>query len=188
MATRRSRRWLAIPLGAILALVAASTVSATMYQREKYAGEDAFSYDDCGFWVDVAVTFNGTAHIRTGKGKDASAFFLHDNYEYREVHTRRDTGESFILWGNGVFQETKAIRIEGNVFEFTSVNAGQPFVVTDSDGNILVRDRGVIRETLRFDTLGDGTPGGEFVASIAFEVHGPHPGLSFDGCGLFSEP
>jgi hypothetical protein len=188
MTTRRSRRWLAITVGAVLALVAASTVSATMYVSEKYAGEDAYSYDDCGFWIDVAVTFSGTAHIRTGKGKDATAFFLHDNYEYREAHTRRDTGETFILSGNGVFQETKGTRIEGTVFEFTSVNAGQPFVVTDSDGNLLVRDRGVIRETLQFDTLGDDTPGGEFVAEISFEVHGPHPGLDFDGCALFSEP
>src|SRR5829696_2588463 len=73
MTTRRSRRWLAITVGAVLALVAASTVSATMYVSEKYAGEDAYSYDDCGFWIDVAVTFSGTAHIRTGKGKDATA-------------------------------------------------------------------------------------------------------------------
>jgi len=175
-------------LGAVLALVAASTAAATKYDGGQYAGEDAYSYDDCGFWVDVAVSFSGTFHLRTGKGKDASAFFLHDNYAYREVHTRRDTGETFILRGNGVFQETKATRIEGNVFEFTSINAGQPFVVTDSDGNILVRDRGVIREVLQFDTLGDDTPGGEFVAAISFEWHGPHPGLDFDGCGLFSEP
>jgi hypothetical protein len=188
MTTRRSRLWVAITVGAVLALAAASTASATMYDRERYGGEGAYSYDDCGFWVDVTFTFSGTAHIRTGKGKDAGAFFAHDNYSFREVHTRRDTGETFILRANGVFQETNATRIEGNVFEFTSINAGQPFVVTDSDGNVLVRDRGVIRETILFDTLGDDTPGGEFIASIAFDVHGPHPGLSFDGCGLFSEP
>ena len=188
MARRLSPRWIAIPLGVVLALTAAATVSATIYERERYAGEDTYSYDDCGFWIDVDVTFSGSFHIRTGKGKDASAFFAHDNYELREVHTRRDTGQTFILRANGVFNETKATRVEGNVFEFTSVNAGQPFVVTDSDGNILVRDRGVIRETILFDTLGDDTPGGEFIASIAFDVHGPHPGLTFDGCGLFSEP
>lgn len=188
MATRRARRWIAIPLGAVLALTAAATVSATILERERYAGQDAYSYDDCGFWVDVAVTFSGNAHFRTGKGKDASAFFLHDNYAFREVHTRRDTGETFILRANGVFNETKGTRLQGNVFEFTSVNAGQVFVVTDSDGNVLLRDRGVIRETILFDTLGDDAPGGEFIESIAFDVHGPHPGLDFDACGLFSEP
>lgn len=188
MSGPRSPRWLAIPLGVMLAISAAGFASATQIEREKYSGEDAFSYDDCGYWIDVEVTFSGTFHIRAGKGDDESAFFAHDNYEYREVHTQRDTGDAFVISGNGVFQETKATRIEGNVFEFTSVNAGQPFRVYDGDGNLVLRDRGVIRETILFDTLGDETPGGTFLASIAFDVHGPHPGIDFDSCAMFSAP
>jgi hypothetical protein len=74
--------------------------------------------------------------------------------------------------------------VEGTVFEFTSVLAGQPFTVWDSNGNVIVRDRGVVRQVLRFDTLGNDVPGGEFVAEVSFSVHGPHPGLDLDLCSL----
>ena len=87
-----------------------------------------------------------------------------------------------ITGGNGLFQDTRATRVEGTIFEFTSINAGQPFIVQDSHGNVIVRDRGVIRQVLEFDTLGDDVPGGEFVADVSFSVHGPHPGLEFDLC------
>ena len=190
MSLRRARRWLAIPLGIMLAVSAVASASATMLEGESgpYSGEDAFSYDDCGFWVDVTATFGGTAHIRVGKGDLESGFFAHDNYWWREVHVRRDTGETFILSGNGLFQETTATHIGGTIFEFTAVNAGQPFRVFDADGNLVLRDRGVIRETILFDTLGDDTPGGEFLGSLSFHVGGPHPGLDLDICTLFSEP
>jgi hypothetical protein len=47
-----------------------------------------------------------------------------------------------------------------------------------------MRDRGVIRQVLQFDTLGDDVPGGEFIADVSFVAHGPHPGLEFDPCSL----
>ena len=124
------------------------------------------------------------AHLRVGKGDLATAFFLHDNYSYLETWTRRDTGEWITLGANGVFNETKATPVEGTIFEFTSVNAGQPFTVWDSDGNVVVRDRGVVREVLQFDTLGDDVPGGEFITGVSFTLHGPHPGFELDLCAL----
>ena len=63
--------------------------------------------------------------------------------------------------------ETKATHVSGTIFEFTSVNAGQPFVVRDSDGNLILRDRGVIRQVIQVDTLGDVVPGGAFVADVS---------------------
>jgi len=50
-------------------------------------------------------------------------------------------------------------------------------------GNLILRDRGVIRQVIQFDTLGDDVPGGAFVADVSFSAHGPHPGLDFDVCG-----
>jgi hypothetical protein len=184
--SRRIRRPLIFAVGAaLLALpLATGPVGATVILREHYSDDYAFSVNDCGFWIDVSGHAEGNAQIRVGKGDRTSAFFLHDNYAFRETSTRRDTGDFFTIGGNGLFQETKATQVSGTIFEFTSINAGQPFVVWDSDGNLILRDRGVIRQVIQFDTLGDDDPGGEFVADVSFSVHGPHPGLDFDPCSM----
>jgi hypothetical protein len=170
--------------GALITVTMASPVGATVVLRDHYSEDYAFSFDDCGFWIDVSGHVDGVAQLRVGKGDLATAFFLHDNFSFLETWTRRDTNESFTLGGNGLFQETTATHVEGTVFEFTSVLAGQPFTVWDSDGNVVLRDRGLIRQVLQFDTLGDDVPGGEFVADVSFSVHGPHPGLDLDLCAL----
>jgi hypothetical protein len=170
---------------ALLALpLAAGPVGATVILRDHYSDDYGFSFDDCGFWMDVSGHAEGTAHFRVGKGDLTTAFFSHNNYSVRETWTRRDTGDFFTIAANGLFQETKATPVGGTIFEFTSVNAGQPFTVTDSDGNVVVRDRGVIRQVIQFDTLGDNVPGGEFVVDVSFSVSGPHPGLDLDLCTL----
>jgi hypothetical protein len=76
-----------------------------------------------------------------------------------------------------VFNEVKAVPLGGNVFRFTAIGAGEPFRLYDSRGNLLLRDRGVIRFSLVFDTLGDATPGGVVVEELEPSVRGPHPGF-----------
>jgi hypothetical protein len=164
--------------------LAAGPVGATQYLHDRYSDDEQFTFDECGYLLDVTAHAEGVAHIRTGKGDQASAFFLHDNYEFHETWTRRDTGEWFTISGNGLFQETRAIHIGGTQFAFRSVDAGRPFVVTAQDGTVIVRDRGVIRQEIIFDTLGDATPGGEFVEFVSVSVAGPHPGLDFDICAV----
>lgn len=171
--------------GSLLVLtVAAGPVGATVILQEHYADDYAFSFDDCGFWIDVVGHDEGVAHLRVGKGDLATAFFLHDNFSFLETWTRRDTGEWFTLGGDGLFQETRATPVEGTIFEFTSIVSGQPFTVRDSDGNVIVRDRGVVTQVLQFDTLGDDVPGGEFVTDVSFSFGGPHPGFDLDLCTL----
>jgi hypothetical protein len=166
--------------------LAAGPVGATVILRDHYSFDYGFSFDDCGYWLDVSGHAEGVAQIRVGKGDLTTAFFLHDNYSFLETWTRRDTGDTFTLGGNGLFQETKATPVEGTIFEFTSVNAGQPFIVWDSDGNVILRDRGVVRQVIQFDTTGDDVPGGEFIADVSFSVNGPHPGLDFDLCSMLA--
>jgi len=185
MPPRRIRTMLISAVGAaLLALpLAAGPVGATVVLRDHYSDDYAFSFDDCGFWVDVSGHDQGMAQLRVGKGEFASAFFLHDNYSFVETWTNRDTGDFITVSGNGLTHETKATHVSGTIYEFTSIDAGQPFVVRDSDGNLILRDRGVIRQVIQFDTLGDDVPGGAFIADVSFSAHGPHPGLDFDICG-----
>ena len=157
---------------------AAAQASATGFESFHYTDEPyAFSYDDCGFAVDVEGTASGHVRVREGKGKTETAFLVSDNYSYSETHTNPETGAFVTITGNGVFNEVKATRVEGNVFLFEVVEAGQPFRLYDSDGNLVARDRGSIRYRYLFDTEGDDVPGGTPVFEFEPETHGPHPGF-----------
>jgi hypothetical protein len=190
-ARRHPRSFAAVGLTAlaVLVLLAFGTrpAGATVIGQEHYSGTDSFSFDDCGFTLDVESTFHGHALLRVLAG--GQAFLATDKYWYEDVYTNPDTGGSFVIRGNALFHETKGTLVEGNIYEFVQIEAGQPFVVYDSDGNVVVRDRGVIRSTILFDTLGDSQPGGELVEVLHTSVSGPHPGFAddFDFCGLAAE-
>jgi hypothetical protein len=175
----------------VLAAVVAGTVAlggvpagATVIEQQHYSFTESFSYSDCGFLVNGISTVTGTLHIRVGKGDKATGFFEHDNFSFREVHTNPANGKWFVVRGNGLFQETKGVHVGGSIFEFTSIIAGQPFVIEDSAGRVLLRDRGVIRRTILFDTEGDNIPGGIELAELDFSISGPHPGFSVDFCAI----
>ena len=182
---RVPRLALSAACAAALLLVAVAPAAATIVEGSKFAGEDHFSYDDCGFVVDGVSEFEGQYHIRAGKNTNATAFFLHEQVTFLETHVRASDGATIYVSANRLFQETQAIRLTGNEFAFRSTLAGQPFTVTSSDGRILVRDRGSISQTLVFDTEGDDVPGGIFVEELDLRLNGPHPGFDVDFCGLF---
>ena len=163
------------------------SADATVIHLEPFAGADAWTYSDCGYPIHVEAEFEGTARIRVGKQQDASAFFLLERLSYREVHTNVLTGEWFVLRGDRTFNEVKATRVEGTVFEFTQHEAGQPFVVEDAAGRVVARDRGVIEYRVVFDTEGDDQPGGQFVEFLGADVRGPHPGFDNDLCRFAGE-
>ena len=163
----------------------AGTATATTYEKGRYTSEPyAFSHDDCGFDVDVEGTSTGHFRIRTGKGKTDTAFFQMDNWSFTETQTNPANGKSFSIIANGVFNETKATRVEGTVFEFWAVEAAQ-YRLYDSSGRLVARDRGSIRFHILFDTTGDDVPGGVLVEEFPPRVNGPHPGFD-DFCGLIT--
>jgi hypothetical protein len=101
-----------------------------------------------------------------------------DNYEYRETWTNTANGRSFTIWGNGIIRDVSATPVSGSVFQFTTVESGRPFNISDASGRVLVRDRGAIRRTYLFDTEGDDAPGGIFLDVLEERVSGPHPAFS----------
>jgi hypothetical protein len=162
----------------------AAPVSATIYSNDRYSGTYDFSYT-CGSDTIVGSgTYGGQEIIRTGKGSLQTAFFDHNKYWWSETHTNLTSGKTISISANGLFQETKAIPLGGTLFMFSSVSAGQPFVVRDAAGNVILRDRGAIKEVVVFDTTGDNVPGGIFIESVSLSVAGPHPGMSFDTCSI----
>ena len=156
---------------AATALIAAPA-SATVVDQGRFVDEPYdFAYD-CGFPVEVAGVATGNYRLREGKGDDATAFFSLDRISFREIHTNPQTGAWFSLSGHFAENELTARPVDGSVFEFRSIKAGQMAVIRDSDGNLIDRDRGVLQRTILFDTGGDDDPGGTFVDMIDLELRG----------------
>jgi hypothetical protein len=169
----RARRTLAT--AATLAAVAAAPAPAAVVEKGRLVDEPyGFAYD-CGFAVEVTGVASGNFRLREGRGDDATAFFSLDRLSYREIHTNPQTGEWFSVSGHFANNEVGATRVEGSLFEFRIIKAGQVAVIRDSDGNLVWRDRGVIRSTILFDTGGDQEPGGDFIDLVDLHLAGPHP-------------
>lgn len=146
-----------------------------MYERFEYEGSEQDHFELCGLDVHYELEFSGRVRVREGKNADAGAFFLQDNYSSLETFTNTANGKYFTISADGVFQDLKATHVEGSIFEFVSHNVGQPFVVRDMDGRVVLRDRGAITLTYLFDTFGDDMPGGELVSEPDFRGLGPAP-------------
>jgi len=160
-------------------MLCAAPAGATVIERFQFDDEYTDTFQDCGLTLQVVGTASG--NIVTREGREEGSFFGHLNYTYEDVVTNVATGKSVLVSGRATFQETKATHVEGTIFEFTSVEAGQPFTVRDMDGNLILRDRGAVRATILFDTLGDAEPGGELIDVLSEHVAGPHPGFDDEG-------
>jgi hypothetical protein len=150
---------------------AAAPADATVADRGHFADEAyGFGYD-CGFPMEVTGVAGGNYRLRDGGG---GIFFSLDRVAFQEVHTNTDTGGWFTLSGRFAANETGARHVEGSLYEVQIVKAGQVAVIEDSDGELVSRDRGVIRRTLLFDTGGDTEPGGTAVELLDQQLAGPH--------------
>ena len=81
-------------------------------------------------------------------------FFFTNNYSFREVHTDPATGRWFVVMGNGQPRDVKAKPVGGNVFEVAIKNSGQPLIVEDSTGKVVLRFAGVATYRYTVETVG----------------------------------
>ena len=152
-----------------------------------YEAADAGSFEDCGLTINFDFTASGHFMLRELNGSDGQAFLQHDNFQTREVLTNAATGAFMVIRTHGLFKDLTARHVEGNVWEFITHLVGQTFVVEDSDGNVVLRDRGLVTLRTLFDTLGDSQPGGETLEVEITGVHGPHPRLLTDFCAIATD-
>lgn len=183
MQSRRAAAAAPLALAAIAMTLAAAPTDATVRERFSITEPIAWSYE-CGFPVEVTGSRSDHFTIREGRNRDAGAFPVLHRGRFHETHTNTDTGEWFTIEGRSTFNEVEATRVEGTIFEFHFVDAGQPYVVRDSDGDVVSRNRGSQHVWYLFDTLGDDEPGGEFVADVGDRVNGPHPDLERTICDI----
>ena len=177
-----------------VAVVAGSTVAtgpadAAPLAREHYSGTDSFSFEDCGFLIEGTSTFSGLFMIKEGRGGDVTPY-LFDNYASDVVFTNPATGAWFTRHAQGLYKDLRIVNVEGTVYRFEAMEAGQPFVIRDSDGNVVVRDRGRLLTGFTVDTLGDDDLGNDIFIDGSFDVladNGRHPGFYIDFCEIAAD-
>lgn len=169
---------LALPLGVPVAQAVPPD------ENDHYSFSDSANYRDCGLRIHEDITGGGHFMLFPIPESNGQAWLAHDNYSNVRTLTNRDTGAWFTISARGIFKEMTGTHVSGDLWRFTAHEAGQPFVVRDSDGNVVLRDRGLIRYDAVFDTFGDGEPGGEPVSEEPPVVSGPHPGFEADYCEM----
>lgn len=165
-----------LSLAAVLALAmawVATPVTATTLERF----HSTQPYDDirwdCGYPMRVVGASTDTVVVRADKQLDGNVFAT-DAFSFSETWTAAD-GRWFALRGNQVFKDVKAKPAGGSVYTFTLDNPGQ-MAATDSSGNVVYRDRGLISYTYTIDlATGAFTP-------ISRRVAGPHPSVDVEMC------
>jgi hypothetical protein len=168
---------------AAAALVAASPGTATVVDRGTFAGSETAAADVSGIPVVRTSTFSGRYRIRLDKASGGEAFLERLELRYRDVYANPLSGASITIHGHSLYNELTATRVSGNVYEFVAIEAGQPFVVRDASGNVVLRDGGAIRHRILFDTQGDAQAGGVVLDDEIVRISGPHPGFdNADAC------
>ena len=148
-----------------------------------YSFIDRFTFDDCGFRVDVESTNTGTFHLRAGHAGDPTPY-LFDNYEWHSTTTNPANGKWFTEEGNGQYRDLKITNVEGTIYTFQAIETGRPYTLTDMDGNKLFFDRGRLLVTFQVDTKGDDDLSNDEEVPDSFELladNGSHPAWHFDG-------
>ncbi|WP_182525001.1 hypothetical protein [Nocardioides dongkuii] len=163
-----------------------------VYDQGTYDDPYEFDDDECGFLFHVEGRQWGRYKNYIVPGSDRQAFLANNRYHWRETISNPANGKKMYLSGDGHVREVRARHVEGTVWDFVSIETGAPFVMRTSRGRVVVADRGKLVRVQRFDTLGDGVPGGEPVGEETILhrfTRGSFPSLEpdFDFCGIVAK-
>jgi hypothetical protein len=179
---RTKRTLIVAALVAGMSIATMPTAMSKIVEREPWSFADSFTDEFCGIETHFDVEGSGLVMIRADR-PGSTAFLLSNLFEYREVITNPETGASLVTRGKGNFREVRATQVESDLYRIRAQTAGQHFVIEDSNGNVVYRDRGLLVFEILFDTLGDDEPGGQELSFELVEMRG-HPGYLDDICPL----
>lgn len=176
------KKWLSAPVLVLLSLALAAPAHAAPLERDHYSFTDSFDFVDCGFVIHDEVTFEGTFMLKAPR-KSTSLPYLFDNYEVHETLTAN--GRTLTIDHQGLYKDVHITLVGGTVYQVVAMEAGQPWVARDSDGNKLFFDRGVLKTTFQIDNKGDTDLANDvFIEGSWFLLadHGRHPAFYIDFC------
>jgi hypothetical protein len=165
---KRRLRGLVVLIAALLATTLGSaSASAAVIDRTHTENSYDFVHWDCGYPVHVV---GSESHDVTSRDDPdiPGVIYVTDRFDFSEVWTGPD-GRWFTLSGHGVNKDKKGKLVSGSVYQFAFQVKGQPMIMTNSRGRVVLRDRG----TLTFDytiDMADGT-----FTFLGVRIRGPHP-------------
>jgi hypothetical protein len=165
---------------ALVLIAGALPARAEVINHQRFADSFSDDFELCGIPVHSDGQESGFFHQRVGTGDLDTLYFAHINVTTAETITNPTNGKFLVIESHEAIQDVQATRVEGSIFRSTQVSAGQPFVLKDMTGAIVLHNRGAVRGTILFDTLGDDTPGGVVLEVIDVRISGPHPELDMD--------
>jgi len=177
------KKWWSVPALVLLALSLATPATAAPLEREHYSGSDSFDFDDCGFTIHNDVTFEGTFLLKAPRKSAGAPPYVFDNYNAHEILTANR--RTLTIDHQGLYKDLKITLVKGTTYQFVAMEAGQPWVARDEDGNKLFFDRGVLKTTFQVDTKGDtDLDNDEFIDGswALLGDHGRHPAFYIDFC------
>ena len=180
----------AVVVVAVAAIGWASPARSEVINQRHFTESTSEDIEFCGLSLHVVNEERVSANIRVGKGDLDTLFFGRWVEKSVATFTNPANGKFFTVSGNSVSHDIQGTLIAGSIFKQTIIEAGSPLVLKDMDGNVVMRDRGVIRTTILFDTGGDHVPGGETVEVLDVRVAGPHPDFFLedaDRCALVQQ-
>jgi hypothetical protein len=167
------RRFIAIAvLGVLVFALQAPSYAARRYENFQLRFTVANSFSECG--IAVTSTLNARLHVITKpvRGSGGQANLGMENFRSTEVVTNPENHRWLQIDAAGTSKEIRATHISGNIWAFDLQQTGALFTMRDSDGRIVLRDRGRLRLRGTFDTLGDGRPGGVLLAEEFIGTNG----------------
>ena len=152
----RARRLAAISCIVAVLVALVWSVAPVSAAKDKFAWSQ--SYDDvrwdCGYPIRVAGTESHAGTTRADKNFPGIVYVT-DKFEFTETWTAAD-GRWLTLSGHGVQKDEKGTSVGGSVYEFATKVTGQPMVVRNSSGAVVLRDRGSLTFHYTID-VADGT-------------------------------
>jgi len=184
-----TKKLLTAPALAMLILSMAGPAGAAPLEREHYSGTDHVTDASCGFLVTSDVEFSGVFMLKAPKNEgDPPRLF--DNYEAHETLTAEGSTRMLTIDHQALYKDLHITWVEGTVYQFVSMEAGQPVVVRDEEGKVLFRDRGLLRVTFQVDTKGDADLENDEFIEGSWELlaeNGSHPLFFLDFCDVIED-
>jgi hypothetical protein len=174
----------------VLVVAGSSPASAKPIEQEHYSFQqsDTFTETECGapITIDYHGEFSGVFKLKPGRHGDPTPY-LFDNYSGVETYTNVANDKTATVFHQGLYKDVHVEHVAGTVYRFTAIETGRPAGAIGPDGEKLIFDRGRIRYTFLFDTMGDADLDNDvFLGDVGEpDVAGPHP--IFVGDGTFCD-
>ena len=170
----------AVGLASATLVMAATAQAAAPLDHSRITFPDSFSecaHDDFPGYNTVQTFSAYNLTLAANPSTEGQFFRFSFTWTATGTTTNPLTGEYVSLSGHGLYKEIQPRPQGGGFFTYVQHNVGS-FVMTDSDGNVLLREAGRVTLLWEFDSLSDSAPGGNQLSATLLSVSGPHPSLT----------